>query len=530
MSSSSKSTSKRASSNRLEQGDEGETSFLALVLGMITTLLIVFGIFGVGDNGKAEEARKRIAEKDRIARMSEAKKNADANQLVSAINDDGDKTEKFKVETASMEELLDELLRLRDIAGRTFKEKARFAEAQVAVGKEILRKNPTGEVRQLVVCDLIKAVTKLYGIDFSSRLKIPNVDARFREVYEPYLEDTDQSIYRASRLALVTHQSFDHLKSGANTETESLAGIFAETITRFPDDKHVASMIEFHFDALSLIDPVFCERLFNDVERKFLETENPTAIVRRLFQNLRDKFLLREVDYISKYENRWVYGSAGRRELVKVSLDLLKKDNLGMLLMGRVDQVASWLERHGHEEDANKVYGAMLEAAEKNVVAESRQFALKMASGGIQRGSLLGRPFVFEGVDSAGTPLNPKDFKEKSVLVIFWSASNIESVKFLKEFDKNAYDLTTKAIRVLAVCVDEETNRELGFFKRRAPCIRIVEHRDADGQINSIYQQCPPSILPHTLLVGYNGKVADVNVKPEQAKNEALSLLLNRND
>lgn len=483
---------------------DDKTNLVALVMGMVTTMVLVFGVFGFGSDQIVNE--KYDAEQDRRKSAIREANRAD-----------------------TLEELTIKLTELGSAKLSGFNDSANNCNERIAISKEILSRGPSSEnMRQRAVCEGILAHIKLYGLDFTEDLKLENVAENLEAAYSPYLDDENLEIYQNARVALLTHQSFEQLKSESATEdTTELVELFSDTIERFPDSKYVTSMIEAHLLVLIQTDSRYAGNLFVK-----LREINPVGSLQPeaedAMRNISDRLTLKKESFDRKYADRWANGMAGRRELVKSSIRLLNEQGVGQHLIRMLNQLAEWFERNEFFEEARSVYEEFIAAADRgNIVAEHAAFAKTVATNGLRRVALQGNLIEYRGVDSNGKPLIDAELKKEIAIVLFWSIKSQESLRYLVDINDGARTFGNKPVSIFAVCVDSELPTVVKQM-RTSRLVRIVEPEFESGS-NSLLNQCPPGTLPHLMLIGFGGKVVDVNVEPLQIKNKAMKLLLDRN-
>jgi len=326
---SSRSRSKKKESSRPERHDDlqpvdnsppnqGKTNLVAMVLGMITSLVLIFGVFGFGSEKVVNEKYDKEQNRRRQERI-DAKR------------------------AATLEELEIELAELGSAKSDNLAGMLQVCKSRVDVSEEILGRGPSDEsMRQLAVSEGLLARVKLYGLDFMHNLKIEEVRADLEAAYTPYLDDTNQKIYSTARVAMLTHKSFEKLRSGSE-EVDDLVKLFEDTMTRFPDNEHVASMIEAHLFVLLEKEPKYSEMLYSKLrERNPVGSLNPS--MEHKLRNIADRLLLKAEDFSRKFADRWANGNSGRRELSETVARLLENKGVGLVLVRRALAVGEWFE------------------------------------------------------------------------------------------------------------------------------------------------------------------------------------------
>ena len=141
-----------------------------MMLGMITSIVLIFGVFGFG--GEEIVNKKYDLEQDRREQERKDAKRA-----------------------KSLEQLSVELAELSSAGAGNLSDTLQICKARVDVSNEILERGPANEaMRQLAVSEGLMARVKLYGIDFVNDLKLEDVGPQLKAAYSPYLEDENKKI------------------------------------------------------------------------------------------------------------------------------------------------------------------------------------------------------------------------------------------------------------------------------------------------------------------------------------------------
>ena len=498
--SSSSSSSKDDAQAVVTNDDDGQTSILAVVLGMTTSLLLIFGLFGFGSDPIVNEQYN--AEKSRRDELRYEKSRAD-----------------------SIDKLAIKLSALASAKSAGFNDAVNSCQQRIAISKEILERGTDNKnIRRLAVNDGILAHIKLYGLDYLEGLNLPNISSDLEAAYKPYLEDKDQEVYQHARMGMLTHQSFEQLKAD-DADTSRLVPLFADTIERFPNSEYVSSMIEAHMLVLIKLKPDYASSFYRTLEERFADKPLEPAMATMMY-NLSDRLQLHEEDFTRKFNDRWANGEEGRRELLETSKRMLAEDDTGVLLLRQCMSLEQWFEQNGFYDEAKELLEEVFAAANRDGIGKSLiEISKRSAEAGLQRLDLQGKTIDYRGIDLAGKVLNDAKLKKQIVIVVYWSVNSADSLEFLNGMIKDTSALNGKPITVLAVCIDEELPDQIKTISKTSQT--IILEPDFEGEKNSLVQACVPQVLPHVMLIDFEGKVENINVDLREIKNKALGLLLN---
>lgn len=487
--------------------NDGRTDLLAVVLGMVSAFILIFGVFGLGSE---EVVNKSYDRKQDLLRQKEidSKRAATPGELAIQLADLAVSKSSNLVETLET------------------------CRSRIRVSNEIMKRGPKdAALRQLAITEGILAKVKLYGLDFMHNLSLEAEEINLEPAYTPYLNDEDPKVLRVASVARLTHRSFEKLKSG-DKEVDDLVDLIDETMKRFSEDdasdESVASRIQAHLLVIVEKDTDYARLLFAKLrQRNPIGSLSPN--MEQKLGNIADRLLLKSENFDRKFADRWANGRAGREDLADSITRLLENDGVGLVLVQRVLAVGHWFERNDFSDRAKDVYDALIaSSANGNVAEQYRDDARQYATDGLTRLALKGKTIVYRGKDSAGKILDDAKLKEKIGIVVYWSMKSPASRKYLADLNASARALNNKPILIYAVCVDPQLPPDINIVMRKSPMIRIIDPIFESGK-NSLLEQCPPGLLPHVMLVDFGGRVHDVNASdPPKVKNEALRLLMER--
>ena len=480
-------------------------------MGMITSIVLIFGVFGLGDDGEAvrrqaELQERELQEKDRQLR--------------------GRTTERSLAEL-TVDELAGRLVDAGKATPDQLPMRVQVATKRASIAEELLTRELSPKIHELAATEKIRAIMQLYGFDYMTPLKIDGVADRLSAAFQPNLEDSNPEIAKVAWLARLTHTAVEQINQGDTESTEEVAKVFMELVKRFPDDALVNSLIKDHFILISSRSPEFSERLVTELTDRLEQGGLMNQRVEQTLQNAADKVLVLNSRYEDAYSRRWDYGGSGQQELAKATADLLKVPKMGKVLVMRVAKTANWFEQQDSFEAAKGIYDDLVTAVnEERVIEADRNYAKLTAAAGLQRQSMVGQKVEISGEDSNGLAVLPDDYRGRVLGIVYWSARNAASVKALNEIDRQARSLTNKDVSILAICMDQELNRQLPIFVNHSPVLKIFPHIQSDGTVNNLLNKIPPSYVPQVVLVDTKGVVRNINVEPGELNNRALLLLL----
>ena len=446
--------------------------------------------------------------------------------VLSAQEDTPAVTENHEVEQLTKQ--LKELENWRAGNGAMEGVKANQRRVEVATQMLELEKQLTDEQRKLAITAKLNALTTLYGYGLLLGDTIPDVTESLTSTSKTYSDSPDQEIKKLARLSLYKVTAFEMTKDKNKPDAQEVEVLVEDTsqlLNDFSDDTLVLATVD-----------MIVEYYRQDVDRKVaLEiTEGLVAKkeafkspkVLRLLADLSDEALMAKSKYTQLFENRWINGDEGQRDLLEASIQLAAEPDAGMLLVQKVDAVAHWFEQDDQYVNAVAIYETILKSADTYQNRETTVAAKKRAEDGIMRSKL-----IREKIDLSGRLIDGKEFSEKElqgkvVLVVFWSALNPISKKVVEKLSKSSKHSQERGIQILAVNIDPKLDKEaIQEVTKKAPGVTFL-FGNTDGKYsNNILNQCPSETVPRIMLVNQDGEVADINVPLDEVSTQ-LDLLI----
>ena len=379
--------------------------------------------------------------------------------------------------------------------------------------------------RELAANSKIEALSAIYGMDFLYERKSPTAGPDLRSAAETFRQDSNQKIAQTAKLAIVKVDAFEFIKNGSVGDLQPTLDQIIALLREDPNNEFLIANIRLIVISLFQFDRESALKLMRNLEAVGPEFESSKAS--SLFLFLSDQIRLAKSDISGLFENRWVNGQAGQRELRKTTIHLAADPAGGLEVLNMIDQVASWFEQDNQYENAQQIYQALLDSAEHRQNVEVALAAQKFGRNGLTRCQLAGKKLEFKAKLDSGDTLTSNDLENRIVVVIFFSLEDQGSVSDLNAFHGKCADFNGKQITVLAYCVDDKFDSSIQTLRRRIPGFMLLINQPAETGYPTLLQQCPVSKLPHALLIDHLGRVDDVNVSMDELKT-ATQYLANR--
>ncbi len=436
------------------------------------------------------------------------------------------KTRDAKLESADLNELCSDLIGLNDAVRK--KRDPRQAEAddrlRVDICNKLINKFALDEEQRVLANkSKIDALASLYGRDFQLKWDGPNVGESLRSAAETSLKDANPVIAKSARMALMKYHAFERLKRPTFLTVEQLADEFIQMLKDYRDDEVTLATIRLiteYYVKTNIKEAIVLVQKIKDASLAIESLK-----LNEMIREVADEAKMKSLDYLDDFENFWLNGEVGEKELVRDSATLLSDPQYGYSIIHNVDRVAHWFEQEDQYDRAISIYREMLKSSESNESLEVATLARKTAENGMTRAGLINRKIDLSGVAFDGTPIDPEFFDQRVVIVLFWSSQDQTSFQGLNQIYKETSSLRNRGLKILAVSVDTTINGKLKTFMESKPEI-VFAVGDPESKVESqIWKQCPSSIVPRVMLVDQNGVVVDINVSVSNVATEAGFLM-----
>ena len=502
----SRSRSKEPSSSYGPAEDEVKKGgFFPMMIGMTASLMLVLWIaslFNPSAGGKKIDTAERSAK-------------------VSALLMESSGFEQF-VREANTDQIVARLNRLKNSnSPRLSPAKVAESNQRIQLCKRLLRKKVTGKLLKFAKLEWLQSEKAKYGIDFLGRMNSPNVSEEFEACFNRFLDDTDEEVYREAYLARVSFVLFESIK-GERT-AQDVSKYLSDTLKKFPDDDRVESTIRLQFGAAVESDTNFAKELAEDILRKEIPEGEQEAGFR---QFVLDHYQIIKSNYNEIFNNRFVNGDDGLRELQKTSFQLVSNPEAGPLVVETINKVASWFEQRRQFEQASQIYQAMVDASQQNrSIGEAKALLNKIGNAGVKRLDSVGKKIPISGTTLAGKQVEPGDFEGRIILVMFFQPNQKVSNRLLRLLEQSAkkYAAFGSPVRVVAVpSTDEpfENNAPRAFGKSQ-----IHYFGWAEGRPPELLTAYPVTTFPHLMAIDHQGNVARANLDPKWYEREIENLV-----
>ena len=434
---------------------------------------------------------------------------------------------KFEVflKTATSKQLVTRLSEQRDEIKKTTNPATRvyLLQQQNQVAERILKSDSASNVKEFSTRTLLRNKKSLYGLHALGRVPSQTSSDSFKACFEKYLNDTNRDIYREAHICKLTYVLFEAI--GGRLETAEFTQSLEETLQRFPNDEVVLGAVRQQFDACIENDIETAKQLGEKLLRSTPGKDHPTYELYSYFLN---RYYLIKANYKDLFVNRYANGKVGQRELEKQSIELLEHDDCGQLVVMNVNRVANWFEGQRDTGPARNIYQSMKECGDGRTGEKVGELLKVLGSNGISRLDQIGQPLSLEGVDHLGDPVDEQRFKNRVVMILFFSPENDpRSTRYLAEFSHHAVKFFENSAPIKSIAVPvrpsiDFANRDL---KKQDSAVTLCNWDGSNRP--ALLKRFPVTQVPYLLMLNHEGVVSSVNVPYDEFLQEA-GLLLDR--
>ena len=482
----------------------GKSSFLALVAGMTTTLVLGMWMYSFfflkAPEPLAESGQKRPAV-PLASKFEVFLKVATPKQLVARLTEQREEIKKTTNPTTRVYML----------------------EQQNQVAERIVESDAASKVKEFATRTLLRNRKSLYGLHALGRIPSQASSDSFKACFEKYLNDTNRDIYREAHICKLTYVLFEVI--GGRAETEEFTQSLEETLQRFPNDETVIGSIRQQFDACIENDVETAKRLGEELLRSTPSKDHPTFELYSYFSN---RYYLIKANYQDLYLNRYANGKVGQRELEKQSIELLEHDDCGQLVVMDVNKVANWFESQRDTKPAKSIYQTMLECSDGRKGEKVGDLLKVLGNNGMSRLDQIGQPLSLEGVEHLEIPIDEERFKNRVVMILFFQPENDpRSTKYLNEFSRIAVKFLENSAPIKSIAVPVKPSKDFAEknLKRHDSAVTLCTWNDLKRPV--LIERFPVTQVPYLIMLNHEGVVSSVNVPYDEFVQEA-GLLLDR--
>jgi hypothetical protein len=462
-----------------------------------------------------------------VAQQSAIKTSATPTEPVSVAYLKSDRFGRL-VELSSIDGLMDMLVELgrADVQTLSNFEIEKKSRQEIAVADELLTRKLNDNNREFAIETKIGSLSVIYGLGFSKDLSGPDATEDLRVFASTFLVDSNPRIARVASLAQFKQLAFERLKVGQTASVKVVCESMMDLIGEFPADPLVIATIQQvgnYYIEKEIDDAVLIVGHLDEGTRD-LDSEP----IRKMLNLLQGNLMISVSGYKEAFNNRWINGVEGNRNLVRLSQQLLQDDRCNSWVIEDVDQVARWLEQQAYYESAGEIYRSLFE---KKQLADGPQDesplrnASRLGKNGLTRLNLVNTKIDLDQVLYNRKSVDLTSLTDRVVVLLLWSNENIKSINGLLQTCENTKSWRRRGGKLLAISIDEKLDNELLAEISAASGIIFGNGNIQQNGANRVWEQCPTDVLPRAMLIDRSGIVVDIDVPISQIQTQANFLI-----
>ena len=389
----------------------------------------------------------------------------------------------------------------------------------VQVAEQLLdHPDRTEEQRVFAARSKLDAIWQSYNISLRNNLKDPFIAETFFAAADQFMDDDNELVSRDAFLARARGLVYETSLKRSLGSFDSVGSSITDLISNYPEDKVVLENIRILFTTLRARDSENSAKLAAKIAA-IADTSD--------YQGTREisRFMK---DIIALYDS----GIGNSRAIVNIMVDdddfktRLKQLNndldTGETVVTQLDNAIEFFERQQKHDSAAEVSRWVLENAAKRTNPEAAALAKRVGQAGLQRNSILKKPWSFEGIDKLGNEINTERFNERVVMISYFSSKDEKSKTLLNSLSNVSAALFGKTVDFVLV---EVNDGEAVVSTHEFDNSRWVVVKTSHANPNQYLQQCPTLRYPYFVLIDKAGNVDSINLTLRSIKTKIEHLL-----
>ncbi len=197
---------------------------------------------------------------------------------------------------------------------------------------------------------------------------------------------------------------------------------------------------------------------------------------------------------------------------VAAAESLLQAEGASFVTLGFFQQFAPTLEIAAPDV-ASKVYAAIGTAFKGNSNENLAKAADQIAASYTKRSTLAGKPFVVEGTTLDGKPLDWSSYRDKVVLVVFWTTQIEASLAEMANIRENYDRFHELGFEVVGINLDADQQSLRRFLSIQSLPWPTVLGSDPATRQSPLAEKYGVVSIPFLVLVGKDGNVLAANLR-----------------
>ena len=391
----------------------------------------------------------------------------------------------------------------------------------VEIANQIIDHPDCGETQnEQVSFELLDAHARIFRLNFNNKLNDPFIPEQYFAATQQMQNSSHPKVVRHASVLQAEGQVIKATQFPSPANSAAVEKEIVDLLKKYPDDELVIDEIRELFTLYRRLDPDSVIDLARNIESmpELAASDNSKSLMRFV----KDITVL----YDSGIGNSELMAKIlnDKNEFLKRLLALNADIDTGPTVITQLDNAIEYMERSGKNDQAVQLATAMKNNADQRTDPESKKLANLYSSNALQRQSIIGQPWSFEGKTFDGKLLDPSIYANRVVLVIFYEVGGAVNDTFLKTVQNFSRYLSSREIDFICVAVDTDDSPDsANSIPTTANHFTTAVSTMQDP--HAFYQQCPTLRFPYALLVNKKGLVETINVSLTTMKTQVEYLL-----
>ena len=384
-----------------------------------------------------------------------------------------------------------------------------YQKKRVEIADRILdHENRTEFLRELATNAKIEALGTWYGLDFKNKLGDPLIANKYQAACKLYEKDDTSQIRREAFLGKAKTLIYEFCKGDWNGTFTSVENSVLALPREFPNDAYVLSNISGIVGDLRTFNEEKGISLFKKLAESYKGMDEPKVV--ELRRRLSDIVVLSDSGVNNLIRGNWTE-EENLAKLYQVLLELSKDKNAGETVIQQIGFAINGLEKVGRYDLAEKVCKDLKANSGRDPKVD--EYANGFADDGLQRLSLLNKPFSLAGVDIQGNQIDVRKFRDKVVVILYWSPrkSNLATSQF-NLLQQLHVLVASSGVKFVTVQIEDVEGKDV------KPNSAWVNVRSTPEDPSPYTEQCPINRVPYFVLIGRDGKCKELHIPYDELK------------
>lgn len=375
--------------------------------------------------------------------------------------------------------------------------------------KMLSQKGITELQRELAGAGKLDAFGAWYGLDYEKQLGDPLIAERFQAACKEFENDPDMELRREAILGKAKTLVFEYCRGNWNGTFAHVESTVLTLPKEFPEDAYVLSNINLLMSTLQQKKEKESIELYRKLSVAYQGSTNPQ--IANLQSRLADVVLLYESGISQLLSGNW-NTPVTKAELLNELAKLANHPNAGATVVKQIGFAVNGFEKISDYEYAKKTCEVLKNSPVKRT-PEITKLASDIANDGLQRMKALNQPWSFKGVDVNGREIDVSKFKDKVVVILYWSPRNsrlaASQFSLLAQLDSL---VASSGVRFVTVQIEDLPGMEV---KADPNWTNILS---TESNQSNYTRQFPVNRVPYFTIIDRDGILKEMHVPYEELK------------